>query len=442
MTRMLRQYLEHQADELERVLLNHRAPARVTGGTIGPRLIRFTLDLAPQVRMAAITALADDLALALKVTSVRFEKTAQGLIIEIPNPEPRPVTFMGLWADLQPLPAATALLGSTDDGAPLLARLASPDVAHVLISGTTGSGKTVLLRTIAVSLALGQAPTEVRLMCFDPKGRAFRALTDAPHLLRQMIVEPLEVREALRSLTRLMEVRDRQGEHSPRIVVLVDELADLVMTGDGIEALLTRLVQRGREAGIHLVAATQRPSAAVLSGLMRANFPLRLVGRVVTAEDARIATGRGQSGAENLNGRGDFIAVGGGTAALRFQVAFISEQDARMELSKTSSAEVAPPMLHLPDGSEDDVVVATQAQAADDARRLMEIETVTGTPFRSNRQREIALCGYAGGAATTRVEQALAWMAAQATPSGDSATTTTKNSLSLPTFFHKTGAAA
>ena len=152
MSRMLRQYLETRADQVEAVLLAHHAPGRVTGGTVGPRLIRFALDPAPSTRFTAVRGLAEDLAVALKVSSLRIDRTDQGIILEFPNPEPRPVTFTGLWPEVEPLPPATALLGLTDGGAPLLARLSSPEVAHVLIAGTTGSGKAALLRTMATSL--------------------------------------------------------------------------------------------------------------------------------------------------------------------------------------------------------------------------------------------------------------------------------------------------
>jgi len=339
MSRMLRRYLEAQADQVEAVLVAHRTPGRITGGTIGPRLIRFCLDPAPQTRLSAVRSLAEDLAVALKVPSLRIDRTQEGIILEFPNPEPRPVTLVSLWHEMAPLPPTTALLGLTDDGAPLLARLSSPEVAHILVAGTTGSGKTALLRTMAVSLALANRPEDLRLFCLDPKGRAFRGLTGAPHLVRPPVVAVPEAIEALQSLLRLMEVRDQKGESHPRIVVFIDEVADLVLQGDGrgahtsIETLLTRLAQRGREAGIHLVAATQRPSAAVLSGVLRANFPLRLVGKVVSAEDARVASGRGQTDAHLLSGRGDFLAVGGSAAPIRFQVAYIGEQEAQQQLA-------------------------------------------------------------------------------------------------------------
>ena len=448
MSRMLRQYLETQSDQVEAVLLAHHAPGRITGGTVGPRLIRLFLVPAPEVRLATIYALQDDLALALKVPSLRISRAEQGIILEFPNPEPRPVTFTGLWPEVEPLPPATALLGLTDGGAPLLARLSSPEVAHVLVAGTTGSGKTALLRTMATSLVLANTPETLRLLCIDPKGRAFRALTAVPHLMRPLVVEITEALEALQSLVRLMKMRDRTGEQQPRIVVFIDEAADLIIQDErhngyaSVETLLTRLAQRGREAGIHLVAATQRPSAAVLSGLLRANFPLRLVGKVVTAEDARIATGRGQTGAEALGGRGDFLAVGGSAQPIRFAVAFIGEQEAQMELREVAT--MAAPLLTFPEVApeeEPETGAGNAAQAAVDARRLQELESQNGAPFRSNRQREIALCGYAGGAATMRVTQALAWLAGQA-GTGESATTTTKRMLSLPSFFHKPGSAA
>ena len=424
MSRMLRRYLENQCDVLEATLRAHNAPGRCTGGEVGPRLIRMFYIPADGVRVSTISGLADNLALALRVDSVRIDRTHQGIVIEIPNPEPRPATLLALLPHLQPWPVDTAALGLANDGTPLLARLASPEVAHCLIAGTTGSGKTVLLRTMAVSLALGHDPAALRLLLIDPKGRAFRPLEGAPHRLRPAVTDVNEAYEALGSLARLMEARDRLGENKPRIVVMVDELADLVLyangNGSGVEATLARLVQRGREAGIHVIAATQRPSAAVLSGLMRANFPLRLVGRVVTPEDARIATGRGQTGAEKLNGRGDFLAVGGGDT-IRFQVAHIGEQEARDALADLRRQ--AAPMLEMPE-VEANIEAGVDAQAAEDGRRLLELEAANGALFTSNRQRETALCGYNGGAATARVTKALAWITAQG--AAESATTTTK----------------
>lgn len=328
MSDKLRSYLEYQADRVEAVLSAHRAPARVTGGTAGPRLIRFFLNPAPRTRFAAIRRLADDLALTMRVPALNVERDAKGVVLSFANPNPRPVELLPLLAEAQPLPDATALLGLTDAGLPLLARLSAPSVAHVLIAGTTGSGKSVLLRSMATSLALSCSPDALQLLCIDPKGRTFAPLAGATHLARPPVSDLGEAAEALRSLLRIMELRDtrdeRPGPGVARIVVFIDELADLIMAGDdSLATHLTRLAQRGREAGIHLVAATQHPSAALLGSLMRANFPLRLIGRVTSAQDARVASGRAGTDAHLLHGKGDFLAVTTGDHPIRFQVAMI-----------------------------------------------------------------------------------------------------------------------
>ena len=356
MPQPLRAYLEAQADRVEMILSSHKAPGRVTGGTVGPRLVRFFLDPAPDIRYAKIRRLADDLALALHVSTLRVDRSEKGVVLEFENPNPRPVSLLNLLPQVvkdehgapDPLPTSTALLGLTDDGLPLLARLASPQVAHILVAGTTDSGKSVLLRTIVLSLLLTHMGNELRMILLEPKGRIFEPFQGAPHLLRSPITELPEAMEALQSLLRALEVRERRGESRPRVAVVVDELADLIFTGgDEITEGLTRLVQRGHEAGIHVVAATQRPSSASMTGLLQANFPLRLVGKVISANDARVATGRGGTDAHLLRGRGDFLAVGGGEAApLRFQVAHVGEEEIRNEVRKLQQA--AHPVLPEP----------------------------------------------------------------------------------------------
>lgn len=317
-------YLEHQADRVESLLAAHRTPGRITGGAVGPRHIFFTLEPAPHIRFASIQSLRVDLALALQVQDVAL-RTEKGIIyIEFPNPNPTQISLKSMLDEIGSVPFCTALLGLKADGV-LTVRLSSPDNPHALISGTTGSGKSTLLQGIAASLAVNNSPRLVTFLAIDPKGRTFSPLAKLPHFTRPPIENPASAAEALHTLLKVMQLRDRDkfrpDYDGPRIVVFIDELADLIMQDATLTHTLTRLVQRGRDAGIHIVAATQHPSAAILHNLMRANFPLRLVGKVVSADDARVASGQAGTNAHLLNGRGDFVAVSGGTT-IRFHVPY------------------------------------------------------------------------------------------------------------------------
>ena len=349
----MRKKLEFQADRIETVLSLHRVPARVTGGTVTPRWVRFQVLPAVGAKISKIKNLSEELAAALDVPTCRISRRGAAVDVEVPRDDPQPVRLLPLYYQLDEdgvrIPPTTAVLGLAEDGAPLLIRLPSPDVAHILVAGTTGSGKTVLLQSMILSLALANpAPytsdlpgrahqhsgrhDALTLVLIDPKGHAFSPFEGLPHLARPVICDPVEAREALSSLVHLMECRGVQV--SPRVVVVIDELADLLMTGgEVIQHALTRLTQRGREAGIHIVAATQKPTAAVLGSLVKANFPVRLVGRVTSAEDARVASGWSGSGAERLLGRGDFIAVAEGRM-IRFQAAHIGPEEIREAVAR------------------------------------------------------------------------------------------------------------
>ena len=394
-----RQVLELQSDRIEMVLASHKAPARVTGGVVTPRAVQYHLAPAMGVKVNKLQALADELALALGVTNVRVSRQGSSVQLEVPRDDARPVKLLPLMAQLAaspalaagasvpgrgdgkpssypgtarqgmcergayaasptprvpltgtPLPLFTAVLGLCDDGAPLLVRLASPDVAHVLISGTTGSGKTALCQTIILSLVMTHRRSQLQLVLVDPKRRAFAPFSSLAHLLRPVIGEATEAAEALGELVQLMEARRvpvkgtlgvTQGEVTPRIIVVLDELADLTCGanagGKALNEHLTRLVQRGREAGIHVIACTQKPSSQVLGTLVRANFPARLVGKVVSPEDARVAAGIGGTGAEKLTGRGDFLAVAAGQV-VRFQAAYVSAAEMEQVVAQMGSA--------------------------------------------------------------------------------------------------------
>lgn len=336
---MEKRLLNFQADKIEMVLAAHKAPARVWGGRLTPRTIQFHLAPAANTKLAKLEALTEEVALALGSPSARLTRSNGTLSLEVPRTEARWVALRDLAARLREdadlrralTLAGTAILGIDAEGVPLLLRLSSPDVAHCLIAGTTGSGKTELARTLVASLAMHQKPRDLQLALFDPKARGLAIFAALPHLLFPVASDPDEMQGRLHYLVGEMERRDRDGMARPRIVVVVDELADaLHACGHSLEQHLTRLVQRGRSAGISVVACTQKPSAAAMSTLMRANFPVRLVGRVTSADDARVAAGIGGTGAEKLAGRGDFLLIAGGQV-IRFQAAQMQPHDVPME---------------------------------------------------------------------------------------------------------------
>jgi S-DNA-T family DNA segregation ATPase FtsK/SpoIIIE len=319
--------LEMQADRIEAVLARHKVTARVEGGLVTPRMVRFQVRPQLGTKVNKITALTEEIAMALGKREARIYREGDAVQVEVPRQKNEPVQLLSLCKALATVPPVTAVLGIEEKGVPLLLRLSAPDVAHVLIAGTTGSGKTALARTLLTSLAMHNRQGEVQLVLIDPKGRGFGQLAALPHVLGGVISNPAVALERLRWLVQEMERRDRANISHPILVVAVDELADLIQTGgQAVEAMLTRLSQRGREAGIHLVACTQKPTAALIGGAMKANFPVRLVGAVASRDEARYATGISDSGAEKLEGRGDFLLVAKGEL-VRFQAAWLGKDD-------------------------------------------------------------------------------------------------------------------
>ena len=320
---------EFQAARIESVLGAHKVPARVWQAKVTPRFVRFDITTAIGTRLTKVNGLAEELAFSLGVRSARIYREGGVLHVEVPRETPRAVGLVEMCASLPSVPANCAVLGVDEGGAPLLVRLDSPDVAHILLAGTTGSGKTALLRTLLLSLAMHNHAGVLQMALIDPKGRGFGPLSVLPHVWRGAGVAqaPEAAAELLNSLVAEMERRDRLNRNLPRIVVAIDELADLIQVGGKpvIDAL-QRLTQRGREAGLHVVAATQRPAATLVGGLVKANFPVRLVGSVVSAEDAKVASGIAGSNAERLLGRGDFILVAKGQV-IRFQAAYADNRE-------------------------------------------------------------------------------------------------------------------
>lgn len=342
--------LHFQADMIESVLASHRIMGRVTGGSVTPQLVRFHLAPALGTKVSQITRLSEELALALGTSSCRIVRRGQVVDLEFPRREQSAVNLFDLVDKLDHVPPYTTVLGLDGNGAPILLRLASPDVPHVLISGTTGSGKTALARAMITSLALFNSPSELGLLLIDPKGRGYAPFATLPHLLAPIAQKPEDAVSALEWLVTEMERRDRERITLPRIVTFIDELADLALVaGPTLTAALTRVSQRGREAGLHLVCCTQKPSSAIVGSLVKANFPARLVGAVASAEDAKVASGIPRSGAERLVGRGDFLLVVHATTH-RLQAAYATEHELTRNLPEGAaplplSRLTAPPVV-------------------------------------------------------------------------------------------------
>lgn len=329
-----RQLLEYQADQIEMILQTHRAPGRVIGGTVTPGWIRYQVVPALGTKVVSIVKLSEEIALRLGAGSVRISRHGPNVHVEVPRKDAQTVRLLQLCLHLPEIPKQSAILGLDESGIPLLLRLPSPEVAHALISGTTGSGKTALAQTMALSLAMHNRLGEIQMILIDPKGEGFGPLNGLPHLLRPVVREIHQAIFLLGELVEEMIRRDRENISEPRVVIFIDEVADLIeQGGNAMSRLLTRLTQRGRSAGIHIIACTQKPLAASIGSITRSNFPVRLVGSVTSADDAKIAAGIAGTGAEKLMGRGDFLLVAKGRVT-RFQVAYASPGEIRRVVAR------------------------------------------------------------------------------------------------------------
>ena len=333
--------------QLEEKLENFGVSGKVVGISPGPVVTTYEYSPAPGVKINKIVGLEDDLALGLKVKSVRVVGSIPGkaaLGIEIPNNDRQIVYIRDLLSATEYRKNGSKLtigLGLDVVGNLALANLAK--MPHLLIAGATGAGKSVGINTIIASILYNATPDEVRFLMIDPKRIELSGYEGIPHLLHPVVVDPKLASRALNWAVREMERRYRMLEEArvksfdsynetaeekmPYIVVIVDELADLMMVASkDVETAIARLAQMARAAGIHLILATQRPSVDVLTGLIKANFPTRIAFRVSSKIDSRtILDG---SGAEHLLGLGDMLYLAPGSSHLkRIHGAYISEKE-------------------------------------------------------------------------------------------------------------------
>ncbi|MFN3198571.1 MAG: DNA translocase FtsK [Bradymonadia bacterium] len=351
-------FLQEQADRLVAALDTFKIQGRVTEIHPGPVVTMFEFEPAPGVRISKIAGLADDLAMALRAIKVRIVAPIPGKGVvgfEVPN-ESREMVYLKeiigspVFRKKHNLPIA---LGKDIHGAPVVADLAR--MPHLLVAGTTGSGKSVGVNCMIASMLYHAGPDEIRMIMVDPKMLELSIYEDIPHLLLPVVTDPKKAAQALKWAVDEMErryqlmkeagVRNLKGfnkkveqfageaplgegpEKLPYIVVIIDEFADLMMVaGKEVEYCVARIAQKARAAGIHLILATQRPSTDVITGVIKANFPTRMAFQVSSGIDSR--TILSTNGAENLLGKGDMLYMPPGTSRLtRVHGAFVSEDE-------------------------------------------------------------------------------------------------------------------
>ncbi len=338
--------LKQGARILEETLADFGVSVKVADIERGPVITRYELQPAPGVKVGSILTLSDDIALAMRAAAVRIVAPIPGknrVGIEVRNGSTAAVYLKEVLEQSEFRSSASKLmlaLGKDISGKPLIADLG--EMPHLLIAGTTGSGKTVCLNSLMTSILFNASPSEVKLILVDPKMVEMASYNDLPHLLCPVITDAKRATAAFHWVVGEMELRYRafnqnqvrnikgyqaKGLAMPYIVIVVDELADLMqVVAKSIEGSITRIAQLARAAGIHLILATQRPSVNVVTGVIKANFPSRISFKVASQVDSR--TVLDMKGAESLLGKGDLLFMRPGDAKpVRGQCSFVSDEE-------------------------------------------------------------------------------------------------------------------
>ncbi|MGL5244661.1 MAG: DNA translocase FtsK, partial [Sarcina sp.] len=352
------------ANKLEETLSSFGVEAKILQVTKGPSVTRFELQPKAGVKVSKIVNLADDIALGLAANGVRIEAPIPGksaIGIEVPNKEQTPVFFREILESQEFVNNSfkvACALGKDITGKCIVTDLSK--MPHVLIAGATGSGKSVCINTLIISILYKYSPNEVKLLMIDPKVVELSVYNGIPHLLTPVVTDPKKAAAALNwavnEMTRRYKLFAENGvrnvdsynsmaekgivdEKLPYVVMIVDELADLMMVcPNDVEDYICRLAQMARAAGMHLVIATQRPSVDVITGVIKANIPSRISFAVSSQIDSR--TILDSAGAEKLLGRGDMLFYPvGESKPLRVQGAFISEEEVEQVVSFIKSSQ-------------------------------------------------------------------------------------------------------
>jgi S-DNA-T family DNA segregation ATPase FtsK/SpoIIIE len=400
---------------IEQKLYNFGVEGKITKVNPGPIITMYEFEPAPGVKINKIVSLSDDLALALKAQSVRVSAIPGRAVIgiEVPNKQRETVSLRDILSSegFQKSKSRLTLgLGKDISGGPVVADLSK--MPHLLVAGATGSGKSVSINSMVMSIVYKATPAEVKMLMIDPKLIELSAYQEIPHLISPVITNPKESAEALKKMVFEMERRYRflaekgarnidsfnlqakDEEHMPYIVIIIDELADLMFTAPtDVEDSITRLAQMGRAAGMHLILATQRPSVDVITGIIKANFPARLAFQVSSKVDSR--TILDTHGAEQLLGRGDMLLMLPGARIIRVHGALITEEEIHgvTEFIKGQGSPDYTIMESIQQGLDESADEAQYAERDELYQRAIEIGETTGEVSISFIQRRLKI-GY------------------------------------------------
>jgi len=383
----MKKYIYEKASKLEETLKEFGVSAKVVNINKGPVITRYELQPAPGVKVNKIVNLADNIALSLAAQRVRIVAPIPGKAavgVEIPNLKRNIVTLGDILRDkefqkkykLIEIPLGKDISGH-------LVKVDIKECPHLLVAGSTGSGKSVLLNSIICSLLYNVKPEQLRFIMLDPKMVELKIYNGIPHLLTEVITDPKHSIAVLKYIVKEMEKRyelldsmgardvDRYNEkvkkgpgkdfpHLPYIVIIIDEFADLMMvTAREIEALIVRLAQKARAVGIHLIIATQRPSVDVITGLIKANFPTRIAFQVASKIDSR--TILDVMGADKLLGKGDMlVSLGYKPGLARVQGVYISEEEVENIINYVNNCKLSLDYLDI-----NDLIVEAESKEKD-----------------------------------------------------------------------------
>jgi S-DNA-T family DNA segregation ATPase FtsK/SpoIIIE len=412
---------DRTAAALVQTLAHFGIDATIVGQIAGPRVTRYELRLAPGTKVSKVAALKDDLSYALATTEIRILAPIPGkqaVGVELPNLQPNLVTLGDIFDELPATASPLAVwLGKDISGTAVWTDLAR--MPHLLIAGTTGSGKSGCINALLTSILLRSTPDDVRMILIDPKRIELGFYESIPHLLTPVVSSPKQAAAALANVVTEMErryeklsllrarnvseanrvLRQRGEAMLPYLLVVIDELADLMMISpQEVEDAVIRLAQKSRAVGIHLVLATQRPSVDVITGMIKANVPSRIAFAVSSQTDSRVILDA--SGAESLLGQGDMLFKPLGTSRLqRVQGAYVSEEEIALIVEQCRTQrdqELDESLLELPEAFADDAEDADEDFDPDEdplLEKAIEIVVQTQTASVSLLQRRLRV-GY------------------------------------------------